>query len=220
MPFEQASRRRAEHLVGATILLLITAACASDGSMTPAVPDQVTVSAPSQSLPVGGQVQLAASVRARGNTLPIGVSGWTSSNPAVATVSGSGAVSGVSRGSATITASVGGTQGSVSLLVAGVRGIQVVPAAVTLAPGGTQALAAVLDLDPGAANVVPTWSSLSPSVATVSNAGVVTAVASGTAVVVASAQGVQGTTTVTVLPNALSECRWPSPLEVVAGQRA
>jgi uncharacterized protein YjdB len=44
------------------------------------------------------------------------------------------------------------------------------------------------------------WTSLKPSVATVSNTGLITAITSGTAVIVAQAGGVAAACTVTVTP--------------------
>src|SRR5206468_1460167 len=65
----------------------------------------VTVSPASARLVVGGTRQLSAVTKdAAGNTLTGRVVTWSSSNPAVATVSASGLVSGVAAGSASITA--------------------------------------------------------------------------------------------------------------------
>ncbi|MYY03055.1 MULTISPECIES: Ig-like domain-containing protein [unclassified Streptomyces] len=65
----------------------------------------------------------------------------------------------------------------------------------------TQQLAAELTLTSGAKQTVTstaTWTSATPAVATVSAGGLVTAVAVGTAVIKAAAQGKEGTCTVTV----------------------
>jgi formylglycine-generating enzyme required for sulfatase activity len=205
------------------VLATVSGACGGEGTMTPAVPDQVSVSASATTVPVGGQVQLSAAVRARGNALPGGVSGWTSSNPAVATVNGSGTVTGVSRGSVTVSANAGGVQGTASLVVAGVRSVTV--PAVSLALGESATVTAAVDADPGVGTVAVTWSSSNPSVATVSSTGSttarVTAVAAGTATLQAVALGgVQGSATVVVTaPAAITECRWPSPtLDLAPGQ--
>ena len=101
---------------------------------------------------------------------------WSSSNPSVATVSGAGLITGVTGGVVTITYSVGGT---------GCPGIATrpdtvytipVPTAITGATnvcvGGTTTLAD--------ASFGGVWSSSNPSVATITSAGVVTGVASGT----------------------------------------
>lgn len=63
-----------------------------------------------------------------------------------------------------------------------VRGVSVTPAAATLRVGETQTLTALVDAINGAGTSV-TWSSESPTLATVSAAGVVTAVGTGTAVI-------------------------------------
>lgn len=83
-----------------------------------------------------------------------------------------------------------------------VRGVSVTPAAATLRVGETQTLTALVDAINGAGTSV-TWSSESPTLATVSTTGVVTAVATGTAVIratsVADARQ-SGTATITVQP--------------------
>jgi hypothetical protein len=71
----------------------------------PAPVATVTVSPATASVPVGQTVQLSAVTRdAGGNVLTGRVVTWSSSNTALATVSGSGLVTGVAAGQATITA--------------------------------------------------------------------------------------------------------------------
>ena len=71
----------------------------------PAPVASVTVTPAPASVPTGQTVQLTATLKdANGNTLTGRTVTWASSNPAVATVTGSGLVSGVTAGAATITA--------------------------------------------------------------------------------------------------------------------
>ncbi|HKG93150.1 MAG TPA: Ig-like domain-containing protein [Gemmatimonadaceae bacterium] len=75
------------------------------GTTTPAPVATVTVTPNPTSVQAGSTVQLSAATRdASGNTLTGRVVTWSSSNSAVATVSGGGLVTGVAAGSATITA--------------------------------------------------------------------------------------------------------------------
>src|SRR5437762_926565 len=78
----------------------------------------VTVSPASASVPAGQTVQLTATLKdANGNTLTGRTVTWSSDNTAVATVSGSGLVSGVAGGAATITATSEGQSGSSAITV-------------------------------------------------------------------------------------------------------
>ena len=67
-----------------------------------------------------------------------------------------------------------------------VNSVTVSPASATLDPNGTQQLTANVDATPASADKSVTWSSSNPSVATVSESGLVTAVAQGTATITAT----------------------------------
>src|SRR5204862_856123 len=78
----------------------------------------VSVSPATASVATGGAIQLTATPKdASGNPLTGRTVTWTSSNTAVATVSGSGLVSGVVAGSATITATSEGQSGTSAITV-------------------------------------------------------------------------------------------------------
>ncbi len=78
----------------------------------------VTVSAASASVTVGGTVQLTATPKdATGNPLTGRVVTWASSAPTVATVTGTGLVSGLTAGLAAITATSEGQSGSAGVTV-------------------------------------------------------------------------------------------------------
>ena len=112
---------------------------------------------------------------------------WSSSDPAVATVDASGKVTGVAGGSATITASAFSDQArstiSVTVRARTATTLDVRPEVDTLSPLGTLTLTATVRDQTGAIFTGATiaYRSLSPSLATVSSAGVVSAVAAGTA---------------------------------------
>jgi uncharacterized protein YjdB len=77
-----------------------------------------TVSPSSATLAVGATKQLSVSLKdLLGNILTGLTTTWTSSNPAVAAVNGSGMVTGVSAGSATVTATSGGVSSSASISI-------------------------------------------------------------------------------------------------------
>ncbi len=85
----------------------------------PAPVASVTVSPSTASLMVGGTQQFTATLRdASGNVLTGRVITWATSAAAVATVNGSGLVSGVAAGTATITATSEGSRDSAAVVVA------------------------------------------------------------------------------------------------------
>lgn len=127
---------------------------------------------------------------------------WSSSDPGVATVDASGVVTAVSDGTTEITASAGGAAGTSAITVdIAVASVTLTPSSVTLNALGSEEAFTATALDatgaaiPGATFA---WSSSDPNVATVSGAGVVTAVGDGTTVITATRKGVSGTATVTV----------------------
>jgi hypothetical protein len=172
----------------------------------------VTVIPGSATVHVGAaySVQFSAEPRdGAGNLLSGRSVVWTSSNQSVATVdAGTGVVTGVAPGSATITATSEGVAGTSSVTVdlVPIAAVSVSPPAVTLiAPATQQLTAAALD---SAGNPVTgsalgsrptTWSTSDAAVAGVSTGGLVTAGTSGSAVITATIDGVPGTSAITVL---------------------
>lgn len=117
---------------------------------------------------------------------------WKSSNPDVAKVSSKGKVTGVNKGTATITCITkdGKIKKTCKVTVYGVptdsdqkvMGIRLNKSAITLKAGSTQTLYATV-LPQNAANQMVKWTSSDPSVATVSKNGKVTALKAGKAVI-------------------------------------
>src|SRR6266496_1720827 len=163
----------------------------------------VSVSPASAHVIVGQTAQLTATPKdANGNPLSGRTVTWSTSNAAVAAVSGSGLVTGGAAGTATITASSEGQNGTaaITVTVVPVASVSVSPAAPSLQVGGTvQLIATAKD---SAGNVltgrVVSWASSAPAIATISASGVVTGVAAGTATLTATSEGKNGTATVTV----------------------
>ncbi len=130
---------------------------------------------------------------------------WTSSNTAVATVSGTGLVKGVKAGTVTVTATArdgsGFTAACTVYVGPNIVAVELSSTAVPLPLGQRYTL--VPTFTPlGAPNKTIAWTSSNPDVATVSETGVVTSVALGTATITATTQdgGKTATCVVTVGP--------------------
>ena len=151
----------------------------------------------------GQTAQLKAEARDASGTMIAGKTfTWQSSTPAVATVSATGLVTTLTVGTTTITASVDGVTGTSSFTVTSVpvTSVSVQPSSVQLAMGGTAQLA-VGGTDATGASLgsrVVKWTSSNPTVATVSAAGLVTAISSGGATITASVDGVSASAQVGV----------------------
>ncbi len=153
---------------------------------------------------VGQTTTLTATPRdVAGNALTGRTVTWTSSNPALATVTG-GVVTGVSAGGpVTITAAVGTITATATVTVAlvPVASVTITPGPVTMVPfRGKLFTATARD---GAGNVLTgrtvTWNSTNAAVAGV-NDGFLSTFATGQSTITASVGGVQGTALLTVIP--------------------
>lgn len=125
---------------------------------------------------------------------------WSTSNPAVATVSDNGLVRGVGIGTCTIKAAAGDKEATCQVTVQSipVTGVAVEPQECEIEIGNTAQLSATV-FPYNATNQRVTWSSDDESVATVSDDGVVTAVGGGNCRVSASIGEFSDACTVTVL---------------------
>src|SRR5439155_182127 len=171
-------------------------------SSVPVPVSSVTVSPASASVAAGQTVQLTATPKdANGNPLSGRVVSWASSNTSAATVNGTGLVSGVAAGSATITATSEGQSGTASITVAvPVASVTVSPASASVPAGQTTQLTATpkdVNGNPLSGRVV-TWASSNTSVATVSSSGLVTGKVAGSATITATSEGQSGTASITV----------------------
>jgi YD repeat-containing protein len=168
----------------------------------------VAVSATNQSLSVGQVQPFVATARfSDGSSQTVTTSAnWSSNNPAVATVSNSsgtqGVIVAVAVGQTSVCASYtagGATQQGCSTVY--VNGISVTPSSASVPKGGTVSFSAQGELNgstPGTRFC--TWSSSNPSVATVNNSGLATAVGIGTTTITASYESMVGSATLTVTP--------------------
>ena len=151
-----------------------------DAASIAIIPESATLTS------VGETVQLAAEVFDRGDTvIPGATIVWTSSLPAVATVGANGLVTAVSSGTTQITAASGTVKMLASVLVvfppeAFSITLNISSATLTEVGQTLQLAAEVFDIDGEAIPGAPvTWSSSNPAVATVDDAGLVTAVFNG-----------------------------------------
>src|SRR5881628_1647026 len=172
-------------------------------TVTPVPVASVTVSPSTASVQVGQTVQLTATPKdASGNPLSGRPVSWGSSNTAVATVSGSGVVTGVTAGAATITATSEGQSGTATITVSTVpvASVTVSPSTASLQVGQTVQLTATSkDVSGNPLSGRPvSWGSSNTAVATVSAGGLVTGVTAGAATITATSEGQSGTATVTV----------------------
>ena len=194
-----------DYTVTATSIPGAMQAAASVSVVCPgAVPvDTVVVSPATARVFVGGTAQLGATAQdSTGNPLSGRTITWTSSNGGVASVNGSGLVTGVSAGTATITATSGGKSGSaaVTVVVVPVATVSVSPATASVAVGSSVPLSATPRDSAGKAlnGRVVSWATSDVAVATVSSSGVVTGVAAGAATITATSEGKSGTAAITV----------------------
>lgn len=167
---------------------------------------------------IGGTQQLVADVRdTRGNVVTGHTLTWSSSAPAVATVSAAGVVTGVAIGTATMTATVDGVTATAFVTVTTrldpVARIALTPPADSIGMGQPLQLTAALadaNGNPITGRAIA-WTSSAGNVATVSATGFVTPVAPGTTTITASCEGQSATVSVTVLQNVTVEIVNPYP---------
>lgn len=164
---------------------------------------RVTVAPATASMLVGRSVPFTATLRAADNAVITGrFVSWTSSAPAVASVSSTGVVIGLAPGTATITATSEGrtATATVTVIPVPVASVSVVPNTLTLGVSKTAPLIALPADSAGGllGGRAATWVTSAATIATVSSAGVVTGVAPGTARITATVEGKSANATVTV----------------------
>ena len=139
---------------------------------------------------------------------PLGPVTWETSNPAVATVSSTGLVTGRSPGNVLIWATAlspfAAHLGTATLVVTE-NSIELSPASAVLYPGETlRFTATVRDRNGATLNVPITWTSDSPQLAPIDGSGLVFAAAPTTASIKAAGGGVEATASLTILDNSES----------------
>lgn len=171
----------------------------------------VTLSENSLSIIKGGMSRLSYTVEPE--DAEVSSVSWESSDPAVASVDGNGLVTAVEIGQCSVILTVDGIEAecSVSVLGAPVESISVSPETAQIEIGEElQLTATILPEEAASANVQ--WASSDNGIATVSEAGIVTGVAGGEAVITAVAGEASAECTVTVLGSIV-----PETVEISAG---
>jgi uncharacterized protein YjdB len=181
--------------VGSAALLAGLFAACSGGDSPPAPPEvtTVTVTALAPEVEVGATIQFSAAAKdAKGAAMSASFT-WSSSAPTVASVDGSGVVTGVAPGSASITAAADGISGSAQITVIPVPVVAVLINERTPAvrQGETVTLSAIAQDAIGRplAGRPISWTSLNPAIATVSNTGVVSGIVAGSVFIRATSEG-------------------------------
>ena len=208
--------------------LALLAAIAACDSSSPAGPGNepgpapvatVTVAADLVTLVAGEGTQARASLRdAEGRTLTDRTITWNSTDLAVATVAPGGAITSVAPGTTRIVATSEGKQGEVQLTVLPrstlVAAVTLDATTLVLARGASRQLIATPRDAQGTpvTGVIVQWSIVTTTAsATISDAGLVTAIAPGTATITARAGDRTAAATVTVLADATHDLvfeRW------------
>lgn len=192
---------------GATTITALSEGRSGQAAVTVTLaPVQTIVVSPSvDTLGVGTERLHGAVLRdAAGVVLSGRALSWSSSNVTIASVSSIGNVIGVAPGTTTISASSEGRTGTATVVVlarlAGV--VTLTPNSNTLVEGATLLLTTQVTDDAG--NLLTgrpvVYSSDAPTVATVSNTGLITAVTSGSARITATSEGKTGTASILVVP--------------------
>lgn len=179
----------------------------------------IAVTPASVTIFVAGSTLLTADVRdADGNALERSPE-WTSRSPAIATVNGSGVVTGVAAGEAWIVAALdaGIDSALVTVLPRAVERVQVQPASAHLQIDEEVTLSAlVFSSDDVILERPVAWETSAAAVATVTGQGVVRAIGAGIATITATSEGVSGTASITVGPPIASILVTPNPLAIRA----
>ncbi len=170
------------------------------------VPVAAVVVAPATgSVETGATLQLSATLRdPQGKAITGRSITWSSSQPAVATVSAAGLVAAAAPGTARITAACEGKQGTgeIAVVAAPVAVVELSSAVLGLTVGRSERLTAVLKDQRGhlLAGRQVEWISRNPAVAKVTGAGEVTAVSPGSTEIQATAEGRSARAAVNVIP--------------------
>ncbi len=187
--------------------LLGTVSCADNRPPTePSPVASISVSVEASQILVGESTRASAVLKdVDGNVVLDRVATWTSVTPALISVGAGGEITGLLAGTAQVRASSGGVSGDAIVIVtnrlAATITLGLDSALITLPGGGVQLIAAVADAT-GKVIVNPAivWTSSAPQIAAVNVAGLVTAVASGSAIISATLDGISATMAVTVRP--------------------
>lgn len=200
-------------VLGAVLATFLVCACSGGdaagggGGTAVPVPSSLILSAPTATInAIDGTATITATVRDAGGTALSSASVvWSSENPGVAMVSGSGGtamITAIARGVVVINAQSGGLKSSVTVFVRTAYNATMSPSSATVRVGQSTPLSVLVSADDGASPAV-TWRSSSPGIASVNAQGVVSGITTGIATITARAvsnPGVTATATISVSP--------------------
>jgi uncharacterized protein YjdB len=188
----------------------------------------VVLSPSSASVPIGVNRPLTVTVSDKDGLALIGrLIAFSTSNPSVATVNGSGVVVGITQGRAIISAQavqdqVSGTS-TIDVVQVPVANVSITPAgAQTVSQGLTLQLAATMRDATGTILTGRTvsWTTSNSSIATVSSSGLVTGAALGNVQITAESEGATSSVTITVQPRPVATVGLsPNPGSVKMGSQ-
>jgi hypothetical protein len=198
------------------LLAAVSTACSGGGSSSGPPPDPptqppaptvstVSVTADSSSVVVGTTLQMTAQARTAAGTVMTGQTfSWSSSAPAVATVSAGGVLTAVAPGTAAISATVGTVTGTMNVTVRAVpvAAVAIIPSVDSIQAGLARQLVVRVTAADGSvlAGRTVTYTSSNQNALSVLSTGVMAGLTAGTSTVTATVEGVSGTATVKVLP--------------------
>lgn len=172
----------------------------------------LNVSPLTSSIQIGGMQQYVATASfADGSSkLVSSESTWTSSAPANASISTSGAAQGLSAGTVTISAKYADKTATANLTVVPsvLQSIAVTPANPSIPMGSQQIFKAIGTYSNGSSadiSAISTFSASNPSIASISTSGTAKGLLVGVTPIVASSGGLSGTTNLTVTPAVLQQ---------------
>ena len=184
--------------VFAVVILALTASCSGYDSSSvtftgPAEPKLILVVSPAvDTIREGTSKMLTARVTDRAGVVQSASIAWTSTDPAIASVSG-GFVTAISAGVTSVIASTTGAADTALIVVSAkpVAMVRVTPVFASMTMGAqTTIIGEALDTDQKVmTGRAISWSSQNPTIATVTNAGLVTATGVGSVVLTATSEG-------------------------------
>ncbi len=184
----------AGRVLAVAVPAVVLAACGGSESSGPPKVASVAVTSLTTQLEVGQTAQLTATPRdGKGNAMAGKTVTWSSSAAGVASVDAAGVVTGVSAGTATISASADGAIGTVGVTVVPVpvMAVYIENRTPSVRQGGTAQLTATVQdaLGRTLGDRPVSWSSAVPAIASVSQSGLVTGLSAGTTYIRALAEG-------------------------------
>jgi len=195
--------------VARSLAAFVALSCGSPGEpLDSTAVRTISIAIDNTQLVVGHTVRARATMRnADGQEVLDRVPAWLSLTPAVVNITQAGDITALQPGTGQIRASSGTAVSDIIVIVqnplAGKISLARDTATIHLPGGAVQGIVAVTD-EAGRPLVNPAvvWTTLQPAIASVNVAGLVTAIASGTAVITASIDGLSDTLTVVVRPGA------------------